>query len=235
MSENIIPVDFPEEKKVFLGVCLNGFTAPAFIHCLCSAVTSIPFHGIALHPGGTSVFHARNEITHDFLKSDATHLFFWDSDIVASVEQIQRLFAHDVDVVGGIYPIKQDGALRVCVNDYHEPKPRGEDGLQSVRTVGTGFVLIRRCVIERMIEQHGERLRYQSDFPPHEQMHNFWGLEIWPDKERRRLLTEDWLFCMRWLEMGGEVLVDHNIFLRHFGNVMFPLLSQIEAAKKKSP
>lgn len=217
-----------DPKKVFLAVCLNGFTAPAFIQCLLAVTKNLEFGEVGLHPGGISVFHARDALTAEFLKSGCSHLLFIDSDIVFSPAQVTRLLGHSVEIVGGIYPIKSDGPLRVAIDDYHIPRPTLPSGLQSVRHVATGFMLIARSVFEKIIAADGPEIEFQNDFPPHEKIYHFWQLRICQDKDRRRLLTEDWFFCHRWLELGGEVFVDREIFLRHYGNVMFPLQSQIK-------
>ena len=42
----------------------------------------------------------------------------------------------------------------------------------------------------------------------------------------RRYLSEDWYFCQRWLDLGGDVLVDTRIILQHIGTAIFPLQTQ---------
>ena len=214
-------------KKIFLASCLNGFTAPEWINCLLGATNRLNIASVALHPGSIDVFHARNELTAAFLGTDCTHLLFIDSDLVFTPEHIERITSHDVDLVGGCYPIKNDGPLQLAVNDYHEPKPERPDGLHQVRYVATGFMLIARSVFERILEVDRAKIEFQSDHPPHNTIWNFFRPELFQDKERMRRLTEDWFFCQRWLELGGEVFVDRHVFLHHIGKCVFPLQSQM--------
>jgi len=41
-----------------------------------------------------------------------------------------------------------------------------------------------------------------------------------------RYLSEDWFFCQRWLDMGGEIFADCRVILRHIGTSIFPLRTQ---------
>ncbi len=47
------------------------------------------------------------------------------------------------------------------------------------------------------------------------------------DEGLGRYLSEDWFFCQRWLDLGGEVWADCCVAVRHIGPVVFPLETQI--------
>jgi hypothetical protein len=38
----------------------------------------------------------------------------------------------------------------------------------------------------------------------------------------RRYLSEDWMFCQKWRDLGGDVWADTKIQLRHMGTLVFP-------------
>ena len=42
----------------------------------------------------------------------------------------------------------------------------------------------------------------------------------------RRYLSEDWMFCQRWLDIGGKVYGDAGIVLKHIGSAVYPLQTQ---------
>jgi len=50
---------------------------------------------------------ARNNMAHQFLKSDAEYLFWIDADIKFRSEDALRMLNADKDVIGGIYPKKE--------------------------------------------------------------------------------------------------------------------------------
>lgn len=154
----------------------------------------------------------------------ATHLMFIDSDIGFEPWHIISLLSHDVDLVAGLYPMKSL-PIRYVVNGIPNINvPNAQ--LQQVATAGTGFMLIKRGVFEKMFD-HPDVKRYQSDIglDPvlNQHMASFFDCMVIDDKEAGfpRYFSEDWLFCKRWREMGGQVWADTKIKLIHFGAYPF--------------
>lgn len=50
-----------------------------------------------------------------------------------------------------------------------------------------------------------------------------------------RYLSEDWFFCERWLNMGGEIFAHTRVALRHLGPVIFPLETQLDEVANPKP
>lgn len=201
-----------------------------FVKSLLELYAAPPFAELQIKfmPGDSLVSRARNSLTAAFLQTDCTHLLFVDSDLVFSGEQIQRLVEHDVDVVAGFYPKKKDGDLEwVCNALRNEVLP---SGLQEVRYMGTGFLLVKRAVFERMIERYGDEIMFHPDHTPSATEYDFWqvGVYKYPDGNRRHL-SEDWYFCQRWLDLGGKIYGDTRVILRHIGHASYPLQSQMAA------
>lgn len=77
-----------------------------------------------------------------------------------------------------------------------------------VMEIGTGFMLIKRKVFEEM-EKEFPHLSYrpdhagQANFDGSRYIHNFFSVEIDPDSHR--LLSEDYLFCRNWRQIGGHI------------------------------
>jgi hypothetical protein len=91
---------------------------------------------------------------HEFLKSDATDMLFIDSDVIATPEDILRLLAQstDKDIVAGAYPRRATDKKFFADLYWNENEDLEFDGsLMRVKRVGTGFMLIRRHVIEKMV------------------------------------------------------------------------------------
>jgi hypothetical protein len=176
--------------------------------------------------GDSLVSRARNALTADFLASDCTHLLFIDSDLIFSAEQIDRLLAHDLPIVGGFYPKKQEGDLAWVCNAHPGFPPPEPNGLQSLRYIGTGFLMVKREVFDLMRYAHREEIEYDADGSGRTE-HDFWkvGVHIGPDGSRR-YLSEDWFFCQRALDLGYRVVADPHVILKHIGTSIFPLSSQ---------
>lgn len=215
-----------ENKKVFIALPIYGGGFPQFWACIMRLQAAPPVNmAIQMALGDSLVSRARNHLTAEFLATDCTHLLFIDSDLVFSGEHIARLLGHGVDVVAGFYPKKSEGSLEWVCNRGEIIEP-AEGGLQEMRYMGTGFMLVARTVFEQMISAHPE-IAFQRDDNPEMTQWDLWpvGVYHYPDG-RARHLSEDWYFCQRWLDLGGKVYGDTKVVLKHIGQASYPLQSQ---------
>ena len=234
--------------KLFIGIPVYQQMATQFNHCLLALQHDKKIH-IELHTGqGDGVARTRNNLTADFMKTDCTHLLFIDCDLIFSTEHIERIVSHAEDVVGGFYAKKQEGPLEWVINTFPGHVGKRTDGLHKVAYIGTGFICIRRNVIERMIERY-PHIAFAADYGTREIMHDIWPMTVYCAEcgdsagescthapHSRRYLSEDWFFCQRWMDMGGEVFGDTGVVLKHVGPAIFPLLTQLpEIANPKKP
>ena len=161
------------------------------------------------------ITRGRNNLVAKFLYNQAaTHLMFIDVDLGFDAESILRLLCANQDLVGGVYPMKRI-PIRYVINTVPNPIVSGD--LVEVSTLGTGFMLIKRHVIEKMIAAHPE-LKYRDNSGIGEQyeqhMYGLFDTMIDPDGN---YLSEDWTFCYLWRLMGGKVFADTGIKLDHTG------------------
>lgn len=226
----------PTARKVFIAIPSFWHIDPHFHQCCLKAFSDfrdspdVPgaLHGQVMHSFGDSpnVGRSRNMLTHAFLKSDCTDLLFIDSDLIFNKAQIDRIVAHEEDVVGGIYCKKQEGPVQPCINSMKGAELK-ENGLAQVAYIGTGFLRIRRAVFERMIAELGEDLWYNSDTKPEHKEYCFWGMGVYKYKDgNRRWLSEDWFFCQRCMDLGIKVFADRRVVLKHSGHAIYPLSYQ---------
>jgi hypothetical protein len=199
------------------------------------------------------VTRARNVLVAYFLASDYTHLMFVDADIEFQTEDILKLYAHKKDVVVGAYPKKgvawdkiranltdpankgkelSDRDMASFGSDYainfkfvdKETKTIGvENGLIKLHDAGTGFMMISREAILKMIKAYPE-LKYNNDvnIANADLKDHFYALfDTMIDPIDRRYLSEDYTFCRRWQEIGGDVWLDPSISLNHYGHFCF--------------
>ncbi len=225
-SERAIGVN---TKRLFIGLPIYGQVDPWFWQSTMKLVRE--FGGeVSIFPlvGDSLIPRARNSITAKFLKSDCTHLLFIDSDIMFSADHIRRILSHDEDIVGGFYPIKRDGAFKLCCNTLPSDPGLREDGLNPMKYMGSGFLLVDRKVIEKMIEVHGKDIEYSPDHAREEIEWDFWrvGVYDYKDGTRRRYLSEDWYFCQVALDLGFKVWGDSRVALKHSGSAIYPLSYQ---------
>jgi len=94
-----------------------------------------------------------------------------------------------------------------------------ENNLTTVRHIATGFMMIKRKVIEKM-QQAFPSTKYVDDvgfLSPNEDEQAYALFDC--GVEEGHYLSEDWMFCQRWTNMGGSVHVDVTINLNHTGPV----------------
>lgn len=165
--------------------------------------------------GDSLVPRARNSLVGLMMEiPDATHLMFIDADIGFDPVDIVRLIGHDLDVVGGVYPMKAY-PLRYAMNPLVGADPTGIPGVQEVKDLATGFMLIKRSVIERMIEHYPET-HYRADADVGDRNINLFAL-FDTMIENGQYVSEDFTFCRRWRAIGGKVHIDDTIVLKHLG------------------
>jgi len=206
----------------------------------------IPY-GVAFSCHDSLVTRARNTLVAYFLRdTQATHLMFIDTDIGYEAADVLKLLHHNQDIVTGVYPKKildweniassqadnpqateQAGAV-FGVNllnrgqPTHQPIYKTKGPLVEALDADTGFMLIKRQVIEKIIKHHPE-LHYQfvKNLDPTLAPHIFNLFHPIIDPKDNRYLSEDFAFCRLWQNLGGKVWIDPTIKLTHTGTYTF--------------
>jgi hypothetical protein len=172
---------------------------------------------------------ARSRAVRMFLESPGTHLLFWDCDVVPrDLGVIGAMAASGKDVISLPYPRKRVDWDKVSdyVRDENEQAELGRqsgpeleghstdwpirgtkelpvDGVIRVNECGLGFTMIRREAIEKMIAAHPELyFRDAVDGTVHP---TFALFQLIIDPVNRDILSEDYSFCRRWRDLGGEI------------------------------
>ena len=167
----------------------------------------------------------RNSLVAKFLAFEpkSTHLMFVDADLGFEPEEIIKLVLADKDVAGGLYP-KKALPVQYVVNKI----PNGETdpknpNLVTVSNLGTGFMLIKREVIEKLIRKRPD-LHYQDaigldpKYDPYK--YQLFNGEI--DPITKEYLSEDYFFCkLVREELGLSIFADLSIKLDHCGYYKF--------------
>lgn len=182
----------------------------------------------------------------------ATHLFFIDADIEFQPEDLLRMVAYDKPVTVGAYPkkaINWDSIVNAARNIPSEtsetieghssnyvvnfdfltdengnrvPQVQIVDNLVRLKDAGTGFMCIKKEVIQQMFDAHPE-MKYVNDINVDQKFEPFMYalFDTMIDPESRRYLSEDYTFCRLWQNMGGDVYLDPRTALNHVGHYTF--------------
>jgi hypothetical protein len=212
---------------------------------------------VLLRDGDALITRARANLVTQFLDDPtATHLLFVDADIGFEPEQVFRLIESGADVVAGVYPIKRvnwDKAMRMMKTGRPEISSAALDyvlevddpdqvkvvnGFTRVRYAGTGFLMIRRRALEQMCVAY----RSLQFFREHSldtlagSPNRFALFECMIDPGSGTYLSEDFAFCKRWTDIGGEIWADLESHLDHVGPAVFrgDISSQFAAAARST-
>ena len=170
------------------------------------------------------ISRARNTLVARFLQEGTgTHLMFIDADIGWEPWHLLLLLSADLDVVGGLYPMKSL-PIKWCVNSL-PGVPEVPGGLQEVSKTGTGFMLIKRHVFEQL-DQHPAVKPFVNDLGLPRELDPFMRTYFDTAVRGGRYYSEDWTFCENWRDIGGQVWVDKRILLRHTGTYTFDVAAQ---------
>lgn len=223
-----------KKRSLFLAMpvyrVMDVFTCQSLIKLVSEQILNAEFAmKVKMHIGECPIGRARNDLTHEFLQSDATHILFVDSDISFSYEQVKKILFNDEDIIGGFYVKKQDGPVSPVCNTLNSVDQPRNDGLVKVKYMGTGFLRISRKVFEVMIQEKGREIEYVDDGDHKTVKHDFWRMGVAVDCVTgvKRWLSEDWQFCQFALECGFNVWADASILLQHSGTISFPLRTQL--------
>ena len=174
--------------------------------------------------GNCHVDDARNVVVQHFLLTDCTDLIFIDADVYWNTEAIIELCEADADLVGGIYPYRRQGQNEklpvIMLPGVTEP----ENGLLRVMGLPTGFMKIRRNVIETLCEDadHFLNRAEQRSKVPILFERTFedgarWGGDI--------------SFCRKWHRKGGKLYAMPDLRLGHTGGLT--LYDSLSAALRR--
>jgi hypothetical protein len=191
--------------------------------------------------GDALITRARASLISQFLDDPgATHLLFIDADIGFEPEQVLRLIECGADMCAAIYPIKRidwdkvkatieaarpnaPAAALKYVFEVDDPNAVVQaGGFVKVRYAGTGFLMIRRAALERMCRRYPElqfKLDHSTDAATASDKR--FALFECMIAEDGTYLSEDFAFCKRWTDMGGEIWADLGSKLSHVGPMVF--------------
>jgi len=229
--------------------CFGGQVSTLYVNsifALQSAVRSLANLRlkVELRDGDALITRARANLMTAFLDDPtATHLLFVDADIGFTPDQVFRLVESGADVVAGVYPIKRvnwekaksaiegrrpnvPAAALDYVLEINDPNHVAVvNGFTRVRYAGTGFLMIRRYVFEKMCAHPGyaplQFLREHSHDKLAGSPNRFALFECMIDPATGTYLSEDFAFCKRWTDIGGEIWADLQSRLDHVGPSIF--------------
>ncbi|QHI96488.1 hypothetical protein GT348_09020 (plasmid) [Aristophania vespae] len=240
----MVEITNPTSGKILLATpCYGGMVTTEYMLSVigyASAGQSVPM--TIMHIGDDAMItRARNTlISNFFFKSDCTHILFVDADIGFHANAPTRLFQAGKDVIAGMYPLRdrfwdkqtkdnilhgesqQTASLRYVGETSEIHNMVGQGPLLKSPYAGTGFMMISRKAIAAMIRAYPETEYRRIDAPDDGSgIKHFALFDGSIDPETGTYLSEDYTFCKRWRDIGGEIWLDTSLELTHNGRASF--------------
>jgi hypothetical protein len=166
------------------------------------------------------ISRARNTLTAKFLHNkESTHLMFIDADIGWEPWHLLVMLDAQKDVIGGLYPMKSL-PVKWCVNGLPGVEEDPNSSLIEVSKTGTGFLLMKRDVFEKL-DSHPAVRAFANDIGLPTELNQYMKTYFDTAVREGRYYSEDWTFCENWRDLGGQVWVDKRVLLRHTGTYVF--------------
>ena len=190
---------------------------------------------------GPVIADLRNAIVADFLQREADALLMVDSDMGAMPQVVLRMIDFDRPLVGCMYPkrlfnfeptVGKIGDLPTLLQRSMqfvgrlETRTEGQidlvldGGFARALHLGTGLLLMRREVFEKMKKAYPDLAGrgFNPEAFPGPRFEQNWGffnpLAVATGGSN---LAEDFSFCLRWREAGGEVWAEVESPIAHVG------------------
>jgi hypothetical protein len=155
----------------------------------------------------------------DALRDGFEETLWIDSDIGFDRDSVERLRAHGLPIVCGVYPKKGQRAIACNVLPGTPRMLFGDEGgLVELQYAGAGFLLVRREVylkVQRHLKLPICNERFGEPLIP------FFYPLLHPVEDGHWYLAEDYAFCERVRASGYRIFADTTIRLWHIGTYRY--------------
>ena len=233
---------------VFLATpCYGGLVTQGYMQSVFGMMQSAQSEGydvtLALLGQDALITRSRNTLLAHFMQNgSATHILFIDADISFDAGLVHRLLISQKQLVAACYPLKtfywdadsehrlsqgespSTASLRYVGELCRGASAKREGDFATATYVGTGFMMISRTAVEQMIIGYPETRYDRIDAYDHNQTmkHVPYALfDCMIDPVTKTYLSEDFTFCHRWRDLGGEIWLDTRSRLTHTGAADF--------------
>jgi len=232
--------------SVFLSTpCYGGLCLEGYAESLIRLQRTCAENGIEIVLDTTEneslVHRARNlSIARFLLENKQDFFMFIDADIHFDPTSVVRLIKSGHDIAVAAYPKKavmwEQTEDAIKKGDTRDPSRMSSslvlnfkyqntplvNGFAEVLDGPTGFMLIKRDVIQKMYDHYRPTLSCVNDHQNRGTLTDYVAIfDCMIDPESKRYLSEDYAFCRRWQQMGGKIYADCMTTLGHIGNLRF--------------
>jgi hypothetical protein len=167
--------------------------------------------------GSAGIDRVRSELATRALAEGCDEIMWIDADMGFEPEGVDRLRAHGMPLVGGLYSRRGPRGFTCLFPSGTTSIAMGQaGGLVEVRYLATGFLLTHRRVFEDIARKFDLPVCNEALGAP--SVPYFLPIVQQDAEQGWRHLSEDWSFCERALGAGYKPMVDTSIRLWHIGS-----------------
>jgi len=240
--------------NIFLSIPVLDRPELKMMYSMYQAMLSCGEHNVRIYfnENDSLISRVRNVHMSTFLNDypECDYFMSIDSDLeivnaFQSNNIFSKLISHDVDFVGGLYPLKQNNTKPLCASiplsdTIKRDNIPFDSGLIEMRWLSSGCWCIKRSAIERMVKQYPDLTYVGDDNVAGKPIYGLFIPALFDVESNgqtfKKYLSEDWSFVERWRNMGGKVYADTSIVLNHIGKISHTLWNvEVSQQKKESP
>jgi hypothetical protein len=238
--------DAPAPSIYLAAPCYGGLVNINFMRSVLDLQLACKERGIGLHidlmGGDALITRARSRLAAQFLAYEqASHILFCDADIGFAPQNVFRLLDSGKDVVAAVCPLKHidwekaRAAAKAGIADLQaasigyvvrflpsdDNSVQVEDGIAKVAYAGTGFLMIKRETMQRVVDAYPQLRARMGDMHDPLATEAVMIFDTMIEPETGQYLSEDYAFCRRWRDLGGEIWADVEARLTHVGHATY--------------
>ena len=186
--------------KIAIGIPCNRQFKPKTVEALLNIVAKSEHEILPLISlKGFTVAENRNWICAKAVQNQCDYLFLTDDDMILPDDILERLLAHDKDVIGAEYSIRRiiDPGQNHLVLEYLEGHKREADKIYQVKSMGGGTMLIKVPILWKLEQP-------------------LFGYDI--NDNGSVAMSNDWYFSRRVRDKGFEIWCDPTLEVKHIGD-----------------
>ena len=168
-------------------------------------------HGLAQEVGNPYISVARADMTRRALDQKADIIVYLDHDLSWDPQDLLKLIETEGDVVGGTYRYKCEEVKYMGSLHHNDgfPLVRATDGAFKADMVPAGFLKITKHALVAYARAYPELL-YGDPFN--------YGIDLFNHGAHKGMWWgEDYAFCRRWHELGGDIWTPPDMNINHHG------------------
>lgn len=206
----------------YAGQCTSEFFRSSIELARDLGAAGVPFQWIVTD-NESLVQRARNTTVARYLQAeelkDFDRFMFIDADIEYTSEDVMKLYALDADIATAAYPMKREGSDVTAWKDGELVDLDKFDGPTPIDYAGTGFLMIKRRVFEKIISVHPQYEHREG------KVGKCWAIfdcAVQQDDDGIRWYrSEDYTFCHRARRLGFKIMLEPSIRLGHVGRRVY--------------